>query len=192
VGKETCLSCDTLLLSVGLIPENELSRHAGVLIDPLTGGPLVNQWMQSSLPAIFATGNVVHVNDLADNVSLESQTAGRCAALYARGALPQPGCSIPVIAGENVRYVCPQKIAIPSASPSASPSPSAEIEVSFRVTEPLWDARILACSGTVTLSSKKAKRANPGEMESIRIPLSGLDNSSDTVMIEVKGYGADE
>jgi len=80
---ERRIPCDTLLLSVGLIPENELSRSAQVEISPVTRGPVVNQYMQTSLPHVFACGNVVHVNDLVDNVSLESERAGRAAAMYA-------------------------------------------------------------------------------------------------------------
>ena len=77
--------CDTLLLSVGLIPENELSRGAGIPLDPRTNGPLVDESMQTGLPGVFACGNAVHVHDLVDFVTLESQKAGRAAAAYAMG-----------------------------------------------------------------------------------------------------------
>ena len=109
-GTEEFYPCDTLLLSVGLIPENELSRGAQLELNPVTKGPVVDQFMQTSQSGIFAAGNVVHVNDLVDNVSRESEQAGHSAALYAMGAMPAPLSTLPTQAGSGVRYVCPQKL----------------------------------------------------------------------------------
>lgn len=108
-GTEQLFECDTLLLSVGLIPENEITRKAGIEINRITNGPIVNQFMQTGLESVFACGNVVHVNDLVDNVSTESAIAGASAAKYAAGTLGG-GDEITVVTGENVRYVCPQKV----------------------------------------------------------------------------------
>jgi NADPH-dependent 2,4-dienoyl-CoA reductase/sulfur reductase-like enzyme len=103
------IDCDTLLLSVGLIPENELSKQAGILIDPATGGPVVDQHFQTSVPGIFAAGNVVQVFDLVDHVSICGMEAGKAAAEYARdGTLGDEVATI--LPGEGVRCVVPQRI----------------------------------------------------------------------------------
>jgi hypothetical protein len=103
------IECDTLLLSVGLIPENELSRMAGVTLDPLTGGPVVDQWRETNVPGIFAGGNVVHVHDLVDNVSWEAEIAGTSAAKFAKREEMEQEKKI-VKPGRNIRYVVPQNI----------------------------------------------------------------------------------
>lgn len=108
-GTERFIECDTLLLSVGLIPENELSNMAGVVLDPVTGGPVVNERMETNVPGIFAAGNCVHVNDLVDYVSLEGEKAGHNATEHALGKA-SPKMGVKLEAGENVRYVIPQTI----------------------------------------------------------------------------------
>ncbi len=107
-GTEEFVPCDTLLLSVGLIPENELSRKAGVEIDPRTGGPIVNQGRMTNIPGIFACGNVVQVHDLADDVTVESEIAGISAALFERGKETEQKEKID--AGKGLGYVVPQEI----------------------------------------------------------------------------------
>lgn len=109
-GTERYFPCDCLLLSAGLIPENELSLKAGVELDPITGGPLIDDRCQTSAPGIFAGGNVVHVHDLVDWVSKEAELAGRSAALFAGGGKPGAGSGIKVIAGHDIKYVVPQAI----------------------------------------------------------------------------------
>lgn len=110
-GTEKIIPCDTVLLSVGLIPENELSRQAGVEIDPRTQGPVVNSMLQTSVKGIFACGNVLHVNDLVDYVTVEARKAGLWAAKYALNQLPEPDRKeITITLGENVRSAVPQKI----------------------------------------------------------------------------------
>lgn len=106
---ERIIECDTLLLSVGLIPENELSQMAGVQLDKITGGPVVDERRQTSVPGIFAGGNVVHVHDLVDNVSIESEIAGKSAARFASGS-PANENKITLTAGNNIRYIVPQTI----------------------------------------------------------------------------------
>jgi len=109
-GSEEIVPCDTLLLSVGLIPENELSRQAGVRIDPITGGPFVDDSFETSVPGIFAAGNVVHVYDLVDWVSEAGYTAGKSAAVFAQRERAREIRHIPLLAGNNVRYVVPQEL----------------------------------------------------------------------------------
>ena len=106
-GTERMIECDTLLLSVGLIPENELSRMAGVALDPLTGGPVVDQWRETNVSGIFAGGNVVHVHDLVDDVSWEAEIAGASAARFARKEEMEKEKKI-LKPGRNIRYVVPQ------------------------------------------------------------------------------------
>src|SRR5450756_2051964 len=106
-GTEETIPCDTLLLSVGLIPENELSRKAGVALDPVTGGPFVDEEMHTSVPGIFAAGNVVHLYDLVDWVTQAGLLCGRNAAQYAITARKHDGRRVRMKAGENVRYVIP-------------------------------------------------------------------------------------
>jgi len=110
-GTQEIIPCDTLLLSVGLIPENELSKQAGVLLDPVTNGPFVDDRFMTNVPGIFAAGNVVHVYDLVDWVTEAGYVAGKGAAAFARSERVEPGEHIPLKAGENIRYVVPPKLA---------------------------------------------------------------------------------
>ena len=107
---EYYVPCDTLLLSVGLIPENEIAKSAGITLDRVTGGAVVDQYNQTSVPGVFACGNALQVHDLVDNVTLEAQNAGKAASGYASGSAPSSVC-VKTAPGENVRYVVPQKIA---------------------------------------------------------------------------------
>ena len=109
-GTKEIIPCDTLLLSVGLIPENELSKKAGVLLDPVTNGPFVDDRFMTSVPGIFAAGNVVHVYDLVDWVTEAGYVAGKGAAAFARAEKVTAGEQIPLIAGDNIRYVVPHKL----------------------------------------------------------------------------------
>ena len=110
VSTERRVDCDTLLLSAGLVPENELSLSAGVELDPLTGGPIVNERMETSLKGVFACGNVVHVHHLVDHISCQAEVAGRAAASYLEGNLLSPSRWIRLTPGQNIRYVVPQRI----------------------------------------------------------------------------------
>lgn len=109
-GTERTMECDTLILSVGLIPENELSEATGIALDPATGGPVVNERMETSVQGIFACGNVVHVHDLVDHVTQVGELAGESAARHVLNKLPPLSRKITLRAGENVRYVVPQII----------------------------------------------------------------------------------
>ena len=169
LSRETFIACDTLLLSVGLLPENELTRAAGIEISPLTNGPVVNQYMQTSRPDVFACGNVVHVNDLADNVSVESRHAGVAAAGYVMGRIPEDGELIPCTAGNGVRYVCPQRILVHPAGCEDGP-----VRLYFRVNAPGGRTRLSAHQGDALLASKTVQGVSPGEMEHLDINAANL------------------
>ena len=154
------IGCDTLLLSVGLIPENEVSKTAYVELSPVTKGPVVDHMMQTSIPGIFACGNVVHVNDLVDNVSMESEIAGKFAALYAKGNVADSEV-ISSVPGENVRYLAPQKI--------SSGNVRGNVKLYFRVLAPEKDVTVIARLNEEEVYRKKKKFVNPGEIESVEI-----------------------
>jgi NADPH-dependent 2,4-dienoyl-CoA reductase/sulfur reductase-like enzyme len=162
-GTGRYIECDTLLLSVGLIPENELSRAAGIEIDRVTGGPVVNESMETSQEGVFACGNVVHVHDLVDNVTRESMLAGRCAARYITGQRRGKESSrvITTAAGNDVSYVVPQRIRREYIE--------RESKLFFRVKKEFRQVKAVVKSGGEAIYSKKLQRAVPGEMESIAI-----------------------
>jgi len=110
LGTEKVIECDTLLLSVGLIPENELSRDVGIELDPITGGPIVDEKMGTTFPGIFAGGNVVHVHDLVDNVTWEAEQAGASAAAFAMARAAPAKRRLNLRPGENIKYVVPHSI----------------------------------------------------------------------------------
>lgn len=172
---EEFIPCDTLLLSVGLIPENELSRGADVKISRITNGPEVNQYMQTSWDNVFACGNVVHVNDLVDNVTVESMNAGASAARYAMHKLPEANRKVPSVTGENVRYLCPQRVKIGEENET--------VRLFFRVLHPELDVVIRVKSGDKVLSEKKAKRVNLGEMCHVEVKTAEI--TGDDVTVEV-------
>ena len=164
LSESQVIPCDTLLLSVGLVPENELSRTAGVPLSGVTRGAEVNQFMETKIPGIFACGNVLHVNDLVDHVSQESEQAGRCAALYALGKLPS-GEEVDTKPGAGVRYVCPQRIALDGAE---------EVTLFFRTLAPGRGTELVARCGDEILARRKVSRTSPGTMEHLVIPAEKL------------------
>lgn len=159
--KAEFVECDTVLFSVGLMPENELTRKAGIAINPITNGPAVNQYMQTSAPSVFACGNVVHVNDLVDNVSEESARAGKYAARYAMGKLNAEQKTVKSITGRNVRYLCPQTVDAAEAD--------GKVSIYFRVLQPELDVKLVARCGDEVIYSHKEYRVNPGEMNHVNI-----------------------
>ena len=169
---EKFYECDTLLLSVGLIPENELTKNAQIEINRITNGPTVNHFMQTSIPSIFACGNVVHVNDLVDNVSTESAIAGASATKFAKGELVSDN-EITVTTGENVRYVCPQKV-IPNDD---------TVNLYFRVLAPKKNVVIIARDKDNILFKRNAIKVNPGEIEKVTVKTKDISE----LIIEVKG-----
>ncbi len=151
-GTEEEIPCDTLLLSVGLIPENELSRDAGISLDPITGGALVDQDRETDIPGVFACGNVLHVHDLVDFVSEEAALAGRAAAEYITSG-EQEQCRIPLETDGNVRYTVPQRI-----------TKYKDVAVFFRVSRVFTNARLVVTDGERLIAEKKLRKAVPGEM----------------------------
>lgn len=176
---EQYIECDTLLLSVGLLPENELTRKAGIEISRITNGPVVNQYMQTSSPNVFACGNVVHVNDLVDNVSQESFKAGKYAAKYEMGTLPETERVVENVPGENVRYLCPQKIYMTEENEKVS--------LYFRVLHQDKAVTLIAESNGKILAKKKRMRVSPGEMEHIEIDIKEI--AGDEVVVSVVKEG---
>ena len=155
---ERYVPCDTLLLSVGLIPENELTREAGVEMDPVTGGAVVDDSFMTSVPGIFACGNVLHVHDLVDWVSVEAAQAGQFAACFVREgrcALPSP---IRIKPGSGVRYTLPQVV-----------SGERDFTLSLRVAAPWRDRCVVVRDGGGEIARKREMRLHPAEM--IRIDL---------------------
>ena len=160
-GSEREIACDTLLLSVGLIPENELSKRAGVALSPLTGGAVVDETLMTGVPGVFSCGNVLHIHDVADWASFEGFEAGRRAAEYLRGARAGEE-TVEVRAGENIRYVLPQAVRRGAAG----------VNLNFRVRRPM---RAVAVEVRETASGRilariKLYRLVPSEMRKIRIP----------------------
>lgn len=175
-SKKEVVPCDTLLLSVGLIPENELSAMAGISISPATKGPIVDQDMQTDQKGIFACGNVLHVNDLVDNVTRESEVAGESAALYVAGKLHEK-LRVNVTAGSGVTAVCPQKI---NRSGRAA-------ELFFRVSYPMKNAVISVYCGENAIIRKKVLRVNPGEMERVSLDAEKLESIKGDISLCVEG-----
>lgn len=162
-GSEETIPCDTLLLSVGLIPENELSRRVGIRMDPLTGGPVVHEGMGTSLPGFFAAGNVVHVYDLVDWVSLAGEIAGRSAAEYALGQVPAEVRRLRTVAGDNVRYVVPHWL--DPASLARGPQ-----QLQLRVRQPVEEkVSVLVEADGVEVWHKTERYVRPGEMVTVKL-----------------------
>lgn len=178
-GTEKYLACDCLLLSVGLIPENELSREIGLNMDALTGGPVVNQERETSLPGFFAAGNVVHVHDLVDFVSEEGDIAGRFAARLAQGQTNVGAQEFSVTPGHGVRTVVPQKIKIDVKDPGTA-------KLYLRVAEPQRKITLSVSSGGMTLLEKRFPVAKPGEMIVLELDASQLEKVVGDVIVEIK------
>lgn len=156
-GTEQEYPCDTLILSVGLIPENELSMDAGVVLDGRTKGAIVDEHFQTGVKGIFAAGNVLHVHDLVDFVSMEAETLADSAAAYLTGQ-PLAECPISIVTDSNIGYTIPQKI-----------SGSRDVKLSMRVRKMFRDCRIVICQDGTEIASKRIKKALPAEMIQIMV-----------------------
>lgn len=169
-GTERIVPCDTLLLSVGLIPENELSVAAGVELDPRTRGAVVDQSLQTGVPGIFACGNVLHVHDLADNVTTESERAGAAAAAYAlgTGAGAVPDCELTVSPAGIAGYALPGRITAVALT-----------KLNFRVRRPVDAARVRILAGGVELFAGKVRPFKPSVMESFPLPAKVIKQALD-------------
>ena len=169
-GTERIVPCDTLLLSVGLIPENELSVAAGVELDPRTRGAVVDQSLQTGVPGIFACGNVLHVHDLADNVKTESERAGAAAAAYAlgTGAGAVPDCELTVSPAGIAGYALPGRITAVALT-----------KLNFRVRRPVDAARVRILAGSEELFAGKVRAFKPSVMESFPLPAKVIQRALD-------------
>ena len=169
-GTEITFDCDTVLLSVGLIPENELTRAAGIPIDTRTSGAVVYENMETAAPGIFSCGNVMHVHDLVDFVTAESQLAGAAAARFAAGQVTDPGAPcLDVSNGSGVTYTVPQKIRPNNVEKG--------VDLFFRVNNVYRDMRIRVTCGGQELCSFPREHMAPGEMEHIVLPRVLLDKA---------------
>lgn len=175
-GTEHIVPCDTLLLSVGLIPENELSVGAGVELDPRTRGAVVDQSLQTGVPGIFACGNVLHVHDLADNVTTESERAGAAAAAYALGtdAGTVPNCELTVSPAGIAGYALPGRI-----------TSVALIKLNFRVRRPVDAARVRILADGEELFAGKVRAFKPSVMESFPLPAKVIQRALDLGASEI-------
>ena len=179
-GTERIVPCDTLLLSVGLIPENELSVAAGVELDPRTRGAVVDQSLQTGVPGIFACGNVLHVHDLADNVTTESERAGAAAAAWALGAVgtaagaADAGCELTVSPAGIAGYALPGRITAVALT-----------KLNFRVRRPVDAARVRILAGDKELFAGKVRPFKPSVMESFPLPAKVIQRALDLGVSEI-------
>ena len=173
----TFISCDTLLLSVGLIPENELSKSAGVVLSNITNGPVVDEMLQTNVNGIFACGNVLHVHDLVDFVSEESEWAGENAAAYVRGK-NRSSSGIPLLSADGVRYTVPASI---------DPNNIADkIDIRFRVADVFKNHYVSVYFDDVCFQRRKRIILTPGEMETVTIEKSVFAQYPNVKNITVK------
>ena len=178
-GTEKRFECDTLLLSVGLVPENEITRSAGIEIDPRTNGAIVGEDMQTSESGVFACGNVLHVHDLVDYVSAESERAGQSAARYVlSGCVNTNGEMTYVQNGTNVSYTVPQRIEIGNIEKS--------VDVFFRVRNKMRYCDVLVESDGVIIAKFKREYLAPGEMQKISLPRVLLDKAEGDITVSVR------
>lgn len=179
-GTERVVPCDTLLLSVGLIPENELSIAAGVELNPRTRGAVVDQSLQTSVPGIFACGNVLHVHDLADNVTTESERAGAAAAAWALGAVgtaagvADASCELTVSPAGIAGYALPGRITTVALT-----------KLNFRVRRPVDAARVRILAGDEELFAGKVRPFKPSVMESFPLPAKVIQQALDLGVSEI-------
>lgn len=175
-GTERIVPCDTLLLSVGLIPENELSVAAGVELDPRTRGAVVDQSLQTGMPGIFACGNVLHVHDLGDNVTTESERAGAAAAAWALGtdAGTVPDCELTVSPASIAGYALPGRITAVALT-----------KLNFRVRRPVDAARVRILADGEELFAGKVRAFKPSVMESFPLPAKVIQRALDLGASEI-------
>ena len=177
-GTEEHYACDTLLLSVGLLPENELSRGAGVELSPVTSGPVVNESLETSIPGVFAAGNVLHVHDLVDYVSEEASQAGRNAAAFVAGAQPEKQEGVPIRFEGGIRYTVPCTVSEARMNDL--------LTVRFRVGAVMKDRVVNAYLNGNPVLKKRRKIMAPGEMEEVILKKSDFQKYGPVKSIEIK------
>lgn len=181
-GTEQEFDCDTLLLSVGLIPENELSHNAGIELDPITYGPTVNEAMETSVEGIFACGNVVHVHDLVDFVTQESRRAGKNAAGYIKKEIKKESQTVHTHPEKGIRYIVPQRVRIANVGQ--------KLDLFMRVDNVYQDVYMVVKINDKEIKRIKKKHLAPGEMESLEIQKDDLvceEGSMISILLEKEG-----
>ena len=177
-GTEIHYDCDTLLLSCGLIPENELSKNSGVELSPITSGPIVNDSLETSVEGVFACGNVLHVHDLVDFVSQEAAQAGKNAARYIMDGKHESGRILEILPVDGVRYTVPKYV---------RPDDMAEtVTVRFRVGDVYKDRAIATYFGDTCISKRKKQVMAPGEMEQVVLTKKQLAEYPDINSITIR------
>ena len=176
-GTEQEIACDTLLLSCGLIPENELSRSAGVKINPATNGPVVNESFETSIPGVFACGNVLHVHDLVDYVSEESGRAGRSAARFVKANKAVEGPVINIKNGNGVRYTVPGFVRLNELED--------DLVIRFRSGNVYKDSYINVLFDGETKLHRRKQIITPGEMEQVILKKEDLSGAPSEILIEI-------
>jgi NADPH-dependent 2,4-dienoyl-CoA reductase/sulfur reductase-like enzyme len=171
-GTEQQIECDTLLLSVGLIPENELSRLAGVAMDPKTGGASVNDFFETSLPGVFSCGNVLHVNDVVDNVSSEGENAAQGAYLHLKGRMPERAAMVSVEPDETIGQIVPHRV-----------SAQNDTTLHIRVKRPMKKATLRVGDAF----EKKLPYARPSEMIWVRVPKEVFRETGGPIVVRCEG-----
>ena len=177
-GTEEHYDCDTLLLSCGLIPENELTRNMGVAMNPVTSGPMVNDRLETGIEGVFACGNVLHVHDLVDYVSEEAALAGQNAAKYVKSGETKKGHSVTLKAENGVRYTVPQSIDTEAMAD--------KLTVRFRVADVYKNRSISVYFDGERVSSRKKRVLAPGEMEHITLPKALLQKADGPLIVAVE------
>lgn len=178
LSEELEIVCDTLLLSCGLIPENELSGKLGIAINPVTNGPLVNESLETDRAGVFACGNVLHVHDLVDHVSEEAARAGERAAAWLRGELGETGNEIRIRPGKGVRYTVPAML---------HPGRMAELQtIRFRVDNVYRDAAVRVIRKGKVLGGFRKRVLAPGEMEQVVLKKEDLKQAQSMEEIEIR------
>lgn len=171
------IPCDTLLLSCGLLPENELTQAAGIGLDGITGGASVNQNRETSMSGVFSAGNVLHVHDLVDYVSEEAELAGKSAAKFVQNGGVSPKKSIPVGKAGGVRYTVPQRLDIYGEND--------DVKIYFRVGAVMENVTLVVKANGEIVSKQKKRKMAPGEMEYATVKKDILDQAPDSVSVEI-------
>ncbi|NBI06398.1 NAD(P)/FAD-dependent oxidoreductase [Senegalia massiliensis] len=176
-GTEKYYECDTLLLSVGLIPENELSSDIGLEFDNTTSGPIVNESMETSVEGIFACGNVVHVHDLVDFVTEESRRAGKFAAKYIKGEIKYIDRKIKTTSGNGIKYIIPHHVRYENLE--------SKLKLFTRVTDVYKNTYIQIKADDKTIYKKKERQLTPGEMEMINLDKEKIPSDTQNIIVEL-------
>lgn len=175
-GTEKHIDCDTLILSIGLIPENELSKSAEIEIDPITNGPIVNNAYETNIEGIFACGNVLHVHDLVDNVTKESREAGKYAAKYIRDEAKENKITVSTTPGKGIRYIVPHKIEVKNKS----------FQLAMRVKDIYNNVNLVVKGDGKVVKKFKKRKLIPSEMEIINLPSSLLEDNISNVTVSIE------